>query len=315
MPEYRAPGVFVEEIDSGSKPIEGVGVNTAAFIGYAKSGEFNKPTFISNWSQFCQIFGEEENALTRGLCQELGMTVAQMRAAKSASRKGWTDFANSAILRAIQSKTAAVKSWPEFLKKYNVSQTGLPYMDGSYLAHAVHGYYENGGTRAYIIRVARSEDLQALAYTPEAGAKPAIPATPAQITAGSLLIRAAKAGATGNGIKVEIEPVGDGAEFRLKASQGATNETFGDPKDKDKGATLDTIASAVNGKSRLIEVEVLTRTAPRPEAFQALLTGGQDSRCRPRLRSGELLLSPMALPRCGPMTSSVMRPCAPASAV
>ena len=93
MPEYLAPGVFVEEIDSGSKPIEGVGINTAAFIGYAKSGDFNKPTFVTNWSQFCQQFGEEENALTTALCKELEMTVSEVRAAKKASRKGWTAFA------------------------------------------------------------------------------------------------------------------------------------------------------------------------------------------------------------------------------
>ena len=67
MPEYLAPGVFVEEIDSGSKPIEGVGVNTAAFIGYAKSGEFNKPTFISSWSDFCRIFGEDDEAVLGAL--------------------------------------------------------------------------------------------------------------------------------------------------------------------------------------------------------------------------------------------------------
>ncbi|HZP82866.1 MAG TPA: phage tail sheath subtilisin-like domain-containing protein [Chthonomonadaceae bacterium] len=277
MPEYLAPGVFVEEIDSGSKPIEGVGVNTAAFIGYAKSGDFNKPTFITNWSQFCQLFGEEENALMRGLCQELGMTVSQVRAAQKASRKGWTEFANAAILRAIQEKKAAVKSWPEFLKKYNISQTGQPYMEGSYLAHAVRGYYDNGGSRAYIIRVARAEDLEALAFSADGGAKKALPATPAQVTAGPLAIRAAKAGAGGNGIKVEVEPVGDGNEFRLKVSQGSTNETFGDPKDKDKGLTLENVASVVNGKSKLIEVEVVTKTASRPDALEYLLAGGQDA--------------------------------------
>ena len=63
MPEYLSPGLFVEEIDSGSKPIEGVGTNTTAFIGYAKSGDFNKPTFISNWTQFVTLFGQEENAI------------------------------------------------------------------------------------------------------------------------------------------------------------------------------------------------------------------------------------------------------------
>ena len=33
MPEYLAPGVYVEEIDTGSKPIEGVSTSTAGMIG------------------------------------------------------------------------------------------------------------------------------------------------------------------------------------------------------------------------------------------------------------------------------------------
>jgi hypothetical protein len=190
MPEYLAPGVFVEEIDSGSKPIEGVGINTAAFIGYAKSGEFNKPTFITNWSQFCQNFGEEQNVLTRALCDELGVTVSEVLHAKKASRKSWMDFAQTAVQGAIREgnngggKSIAVKSFPEFLKKYQIPQSSLPYMDGSYLAHSVRGYYDNGGGRAYIVRVARDEDIKTLqrAGGAAAGASetPRIAAAPAQ---------------------------------------------------------------------------------------------------------------------------------------
>ena len=44
MPKYLSPGVYVEEIDSGSRPIEGVGTAVAAFIGLAEKGPFNKPT-------------------------------------------------------------------------------------------------------------------------------------------------------------------------------------------------------------------------------------------------------------------------------
>ena len=32
---YRSPGVYVEEVTSGSKPIEGVGTAIAAFVGLA----------------------------------------------------------------------------------------------------------------------------------------------------------------------------------------------------------------------------------------------------------------------------------------
>jgi hypothetical protein len=196
MPEYLAPGVFVEEIDSGSKPIEGVGINTAAFIGYAKSGDFNKPTFITNWTQFCQGFGEEENAILTALCDELKMTVSEAYTAKKASRKGWMEYANQAVLRAIQSGTAQVKNWQDFLRKYKIPQASLPYLEGSYLAHAVRGYYDNGGGRAYIIRVARPEDIKALSYQGNGASKAAQPTERrAQIAAGPLLLTAAKAGA------------------------------------------------------------------------------------------------------------------------
>lgn len=57
MPTYLSPGVYVEETDSGSRPIEGVGTAVAAFIGLAEKGPFNKPTLISNWTQYRKTFG------------------------------------------------------------------------------------------------------------------------------------------------------------------------------------------------------------------------------------------------------------------
>ena len=35
MPEYLAPGVYVEEVPSAVKPIAGVGTSTAGFVGVA----------------------------------------------------------------------------------------------------------------------------------------------------------------------------------------------------------------------------------------------------------------------------------------
>ncbi|MCA1702728.1 MAG: phage tail sheath subtilisin-like domain-containing protein [Actinobacteria bacterium] len=57
MPTYLSPGVYVEEVDSGSRPIEGVGTAVAAFAGFAEAGPFNTPTLVSNWSQFTSTFG------------------------------------------------------------------------------------------------------------------------------------------------------------------------------------------------------------------------------------------------------------------
>ena len=58
MPQYLSPGVYVEEVESGSRPIEGVGTAVAGFIGLAPRGPTNQPKLVTNWSQFTQTFGE-----------------------------------------------------------------------------------------------------------------------------------------------------------------------------------------------------------------------------------------------------------------
>lgn len=83
---YLSPGVYIEEVDRGSKPIEAVGTSIAAFIGESQLGPTNEPVLVTNWSQFTRIFG---------------------------------DFQHS-----------------------------------PFLAHAVYGFFNNGGTRAFICNVA-----------------------------------------------------------------------------------------------------------------------------------------------------------------
>ncbi|WP_328667236.1 phage tail sheath subtilisin-like domain-containing protein [Streptomyces sp. NBC_00322] len=58
MPNYLSPGVYLEEMESGSRPVEGVGTAVAAFIGFADQGPLNEPVRISNWSQFTNVFGD-----------------------------------------------------------------------------------------------------------------------------------------------------------------------------------------------------------------------------------------------------------------
>ncbi|MGH2942184.1 MAG: phage tail sheath family protein [Solirubrobacteraceae bacterium] len=58
MPTYLTPGVYVEEVPSTSKPIEGVSTSIAAFVGLAPGGPINTPMRISNWTQFAKIFGD-----------------------------------------------------------------------------------------------------------------------------------------------------------------------------------------------------------------------------------------------------------------
>ncbi len=60
MPEYLSPGVYIQEIDSGPRPIEGVGTATAAFVGFAPAGPPNSAVLVTNWSQYVDTFGRLE---------------------------------------------------------------------------------------------------------------------------------------------------------------------------------------------------------------------------------------------------------------
>src|SRR6476659_11048796 len=90
MPNYLSPGVYVEEVEAGSRPIEGVGTAVAAFVGLAAQGPFNTPTLVTNWTQFTSTFGD--------------------------------------------------------------------FVEGSYLAHSVYGYFSNGGGAAYVVRIGGDDD-------------------------------------------------------------------------------------------------------------------------------------------------------------
>jgi phage tail sheath protein FI len=71
---YTTPGVYIEEVDKGSKPIEAAGASMAAFVGItaeasvkaidSATGEripvesvVNKAVLVTNWTQFQNIFG------------------------------------------------------------------------------------------------------------------------------------------------------------------------------------------------------------------------------------------------------------------
>src|SRR3954453_2766844 len=132
---YLTPGVYVEEVPSSNKPIEGVGTSIAAFVGLAPGGPVNRPMRISNWTQFANIYGDREN--------------------------------------------------PE----------NGPFMDGAYLAHSVYGFFQNGGSLCWIIRVG----------APEGGAgSRAVAALPTASDKGVEAYRAKALQGVDGAVKVEI---------------------------------------------------------------------------------------------------------------
>jgi len=56
MSEYLHPGVYIEEIERGPRPIEGVATSTAAFLGETERGP-TRPTLVTSYSQYLRWFG------------------------------------------------------------------------------------------------------------------------------------------------------------------------------------------------------------------------------------------------------------------
>lgn len=57
MPEYLSPGVYVEEVPAGPRPIQGVGTSTAGFVGLTERGP-TTPKLVTTWGDYVRWFGD-----------------------------------------------------------------------------------------------------------------------------------------------------------------------------------------------------------------------------------------------------------------
>ena len=59
--DYFAPGVYVEEVDRGSRPIEGLPTAIAGFVGFTEDvrngAELFRPMMVTTWNQYLEYFG------------------------------------------------------------------------------------------------------------------------------------------------------------------------------------------------------------------------------------------------------------------
>ena len=98
MPEYLAPGVYVEEIHTGPRPIEGVSTSTAGFVGETERGP-TRPTLVTSWADYQRRFGgyidrPPMNASTASAVRGARLlrqrrTAAVRRAGRRARRRRW----------------------------------------------------------------------------------------------------------------------------------------------------------------------------------------------------------------------------------
>jgi phage tail sheath protein FI len=66
MPFYAAPGVYVEEVPRGARPIGAVGTSTAAFVGAAPdaSARPGEAVAVNSWTSFVSTFASEATSAT-----------------------------------------------------------------------------------------------------------------------------------------------------------------------------------------------------------------------------------------------------------
>ena len=57
MPEYLAPGVVVDEVPAGTKPIAAVSTSTIGMVGLTVRGPVNVPTLITSFGAYNRVFG------------------------------------------------------------------------------------------------------------------------------------------------------------------------------------------------------------------------------------------------------------------
>lgn len=66
MPSYLTPGVYIEEVSGGPRPIEAVGTSIAGFVGVAPDAakHLNEAMWFENWTQFTREFVAQGSSST-----------------------------------------------------------------------------------------------------------------------------------------------------------------------------------------------------------------------------------------------------------
>ena len=126
MPQYLAPGVYVEEVPSSVQPIAGVGTSTAGFIGEVANGV----TMPAQPGKFVS------DSLGNPIKDSLGNTTPIRYTVAAAG------------------VAQLITSWESFKIHFGDFQTG-----NATLAHAVYGFFNNGGTRCWVTRLGAAVDV------------------------------------------------------------------------------------------------------------------------------------------------------------
>jgi uncharacterized protein len=131
MPEYLSPGVYVEEVASGPRPIQGVGTSTAGFVGLTERGP-TTPRLVTTWGDYLRWFGDLINEgisflpyAARGFFENDGQRLFIARVTRADAATAQLDFATTAAAQFVRISANGAGAWGDriFIRIANGSLT------------------------------------------------------------------------------------------------------------------------------------------------------------------------------------------------
>lgn len=254
MPDYKSPGVYMEEVDRGTKPIEAVGTAVASFIGYTEKAE---------------------EVRLRPVLDDDGMPIMNPETGEPQMEE---------VVESLLGKPMLVTNWSQYVAKYG------GFMKGVYTPDAVYGYFANGGGRCYIVSL---KTLGEPADPAMASPAEVTVSSADDKTAKLLTFAAKKPGKGGNNLRVEIKPEEDTSKSSGAAKDGGaggssssdTGGTFklvisqsGKPVEEFDGLTTGkgakNVATVLKTQSKLVDVKFVGKADLVPAAGTYSMTGG-----------------------------------------
>ncbi len=197
MPQYLSPGVYVEEVPSAIKAIAGVSTSTAGFIGVVLPDKLPQP--LSDLSNVSFGKGERSQVFDLPVYTEAGKIKVKVKGVEVADaditltdddKRRITRVTLKTAPKADEEVTADVKAIAKLVRE-GEAQLCTTFSDykkffGDFspdpghrnLTHAVYGFFNNGGSRCYVMRVKAEADIPKFLVNFEAIDEIAIVAAP-----------------------------------------------------------------------------------------------------------------------------------------
>lgn len=152
--DSKAPGVYIEEVSGGARPIQAVGTSTAGFVGRVlnPAAPTGQAIAVNNWLEFVRRFRVDPAAELQAAQSAQAQAQAEVTRAKAAVDKAVGDAAKAAAQASHAAAVEAEKRAQAALTAAQAYQAAVQAAGSpaTHLVHAVYGFFLNGGGRCYV---------------------------------------------------------------------------------------------------------------------------------------------------------------------